>query len=366
MDNPSTPLRVCSIGCGGHAVRNVFPVFQHLPLQLEAVCDLDPLRAAATKSAFGAKRHYTDHQEMLAKEKPDAVFVVTGYDKQGRPLYPQLAVDAMQAGCHVWIEKPPAAETSQIELMMEASKKYGKLVMTGMKKMFFPANEKAKEISDSKEFGGISLLSLQYPQFIPEPDDFKRYYDSRESNRAMIGFVDHLCHPVSLLLFLAGMPNALSFERNCRGGGVVTFCYSNGSVASLLLTEGMSHNGGMERTMIISKENPMHVTVENNIKVTLHRNPPGIRYGQTPSYFLGDPGTVSAVWEPEFSLGNLYNKGLFLLGYYGEIHEFVSAVMEKRELKKCHLDHAWQATRILEAFKSGPGKTISLEKGATK
>jgi hypothetical protein len=56
----------------------------------------------------------------------------------------------------------------------------------------------------------------------------------------------------------------------------------------------------------------------------------------------------------------LYNKGLFLLGYFGEVNEFASAILENRPLAKGHLDHAWQATRIFEAFFEGPGKVIKL------
>ena len=64
------------------------------------------------------------------------------------------------------------------------------------------------------------------------------------------------------------------------------------------------------------------------------------------------------MWEPEFSLGQLYNKGLFLLGYYQEIQEFAAALLEKRPMKKGTLEQAWQVTRIFEAFAEGCGKRL--------
>src|SRR5206468_10876079 len=87
-------LRVAYLGCGGHSFRNIFPCFQFAPVDLVAVCDLQEARAAAFARQFGARRHYTDYARMLAEERPEAVFIVTGYDAAGRPTYPPLAEQA--------------------------------------------------------------------------------------------------------------------------------------------------------------------------------------------------------------------------------------------------------------------------------
>jgi len=105
------------------------------------------------------------------------------------------------------------------------------------------------------------------------------------------------------------------------------------------------------------------IVVHNNVRVVSHRTPPeepGTGYGSAPNYFTGEPAGASALWEPEFSLGQLYNKGLFLLGYYNEVNEFAGSVLEGRPPAKGTLEHAWQATGIFEAFAEGPGKTIPL------
>jgi hypothetical protein len=164
---------------------------------------------------------------------------------------------------------------------------------------------------------------------------------------------------VSLLLYLMGMPARLYYERASGGAGVATFSYADGRVATLLLTHGAAGNGGMERTMLLSDRGGQ-VLVENNLTVTLHRDAPGRGYGSSPSYYAGEPSQTSAVWQPEFSLGQLYNKGIFLLGYWGEVNEFARSILEKRPLARCHLQHAWQVTRLFEAFAEGPGKVIGI------
>ena len=179
----------------------------------------------------------------------------------------------------------------------------------------------------------------------------------------MRGFLDHLCHPVSLLIYLLGMPSSLYYERAASGAGVATFAFESGAIASVACTVGAANNGGMERTTIVS-DRGRHIVVEQQYP----RQPASQSAGrsgkrlrrQFGGYFTGAPGQTTAAWEPEFSLGHSDNKGLFLQGYYGEVNEFARAILENRAPAKGGLEHAWQATRIFEAFAEGPRKAIQL------
>lgn len=364
VDEPR--IRAGFIGCGSHSFRNVYPTFQFAPVELVATCDLDIDKARAFARQFGAERAYADHHEMLRSESLDAVFIVTGYDARGRPTYPDLAVDCLSAGCHVWMEKPPAATVEEIDRMDAAARAAGKQVMVGLKKMFFPANEKAAALAARPEFGPVRLATLQYPQYVPTVDEFARYLDGERLPR-VTGFLDHLCHPMALLVYLMGMPSTLHYARAENGAGLATFTYDQGphagAIASLVLTQGAARNGGMERTMLAG-ERGAHIVVDNCHRVTYHRDPPpepGTGYGSSPNFFTGAPEETTALWEPEFSLGQLYNKGLFLLGYYGEVNEFARAILEGRPVCKAHLEHARQVTRVFQAFAEGPGRVIPLD-----
>jgi predicted dehydrogenase len=360
VDQPE--IKAGFIGCGSHSFRNLYPTFQFAPVKLRATCDLDLEKARAFAAKFGAERAYGDHREMLAREDLDAVFICTGYDPKGRPLYPGLVRDCLEAGRHVWIEKPPAASSAEVEGLQAAERRAGRTVMVGFKKMFFPANEKARELISAPDFGPVSLATFQYPQYVPARAEFEAYLARGERN-GVVGFLDHLCHPVSLMIYLLGMPAALYYQRSSSGSAAATFTFASGAVAVLSLAHRGSHDGGMERTVIVS-ESARHVVVDNNIRVSLRRNPPRAPeagYGAAPDYFTGAPGEATACWEPEFSLGQLYNKGLFLLGYYNEVNEFARAILEKRPPAKGTLEQARQVTRIFEAFAQGPGRTIELQ-----
>ncbi len=354
-------VRAGFIGCGSHSFRNIYPTFQFAPVKLVATCDLDRDRAESFAAKFGAEAAYTDHRAMLDKGGLDAVFIVTGYDERGRPTYPRLAADCLRAGCHVWIEKPPASSSAEVEEMMRVSAETQRHVQVGLKKMFAPANEKAWALLAGPEFGPVRLGLFQYPQHIPTAPEFARYIEGCEAVASVIGFLDHLCHPMAVLLHLMGMPRTFHYERAASGAGLATLTFPSGAVAGLALTHGAAINGGMERTTLVS-ENGRHITVENNLRVSYHRNPP-IGYGDVPSFYSGTAEQATASWEPEFTLGQLYNKGLFLLGYYGEVNEFARAVLAGRAPSRGTLLDAWQVTRVFEAFAEGPGHTIELPAG---
>jgi len=351
-------LRVGFVGCGGHALRNLLPTLAWVPAELVAICDLDLAKAQAAATRHGFARAYDSLDAMLAAERLDAVFLCAGYDRAGRPLYPVLAAQALQAGCHVWMEKPPAATCRELEDLRRLAQRQQRHVMVGLKKMFVPANEKAAELMCDPDFGTPSLVTLQYPQCLPEPEAFLRYF-AGERQMDVIGFLDHLCHPVSLMIFLLGMPAAMSYARSASGAGAALFRFPGGATASLALTSGAAVNGGMERTQIIS-DRGRHITVENNLRVTYHRLPP-LAYGSEPRFFAGGLNEASVSWEPEFSLGQLYNKGTFLLGYFGEIDAFVRGALAGTPPAKAHLQHAWQVTRIFESFAAGAERWIEID-----
>ncbi|MHC4984890.1 MAG: Gfo/Idh/MocA family protein [Planctomycetota bacterium] len=357
-------LRVGFVGCGSHAFRNIYAALQFLPVRLAAVCDLDVKRAEAFARQFGAEAAYGSVDELLTHDDLDAVIIVTNYDDRGRPRYPEIAQQALAAGKHVWMEKPPAATTAEIEAMQAAAKSAGKNVVVGFKKMFAPANQKAKELIDAPDFGAVSLATFQYPLHLPTPEEMARYFGDLDKLGAggqavseVTDFLDHLCHPVSLMLMLLGMPKTLTYQAGPNRAGAATFTFESGAVATIAMSAGLPMTSEFERTLLVG--DGQAVTIENNIRVTLHRQP-GLGYGNEPDFFTPGLEGASFIWEPEFSLGQLYNKGLFLLGYWHGLNEFTTSILESRPPTMATLQHAHQATQILQAFAQGPGKIIEL------
>ena len=359
-DEPA--LRLGFIGCGSHSFRNLYATLQFLPVSLEAVCDLDIAKAQAFAKQFGASRAYDDYHQMLTDGELDAVMIVTNYDESGRPRYPAIAADCLKAGKHVWMEKPPAATLADLQMLEQLANERKLHVVTGLKKMFFPVNVKAKELMNDPDFGKVQLLSMTYPQQIPTVEELQTYIHEKKNVPSVISFLDHLCHPTALMVYLLGMPSSLYYQRSVDGAGAATFTFENGAVCMLAMTHGAASNGGMENTMIVGQHG-RRIVIENNIRLRYDRNPPyeqGTSYGSAPNFYTGSINETSAIWEPEFSLGQLYNKGVFIQGFYNEINVLIEAVLHNEPLTQGTLAHAMMVTRIFEAFVEGPGKRIDL------
>lgn len=349
IDQDTRTIKAGFIGCGSHAGRNVYPALQWAPVELMATCDLQADRAKAFARKFGALRHYTDPAEMLEKEDLDAVYIVTNYDEHGKPRFPKLAIQCMEAGAHAWIEKPPAFSSDEIRAMMEVEKKTGKTTHVGLKKMFFPAVVKAQEISRQESFGGLSSLFLRYPQDIPAIRD----RDPKDAP-GLTGFLDHIVHPGSILQLIAGPAKTVFFRRNRMGGGFAHLTFANGVTGCLHFAHGQANTSPLERLEVMGQGS--NVVVENGIKLTWYRRgergPGG--YGRAAN-FIGPDETAPIYWEPEFSLGQLYNKGLFLLGYAPEVAYFAECVRDGRKPEKAGLEDALALLRLFEAFRKEEG-----------
>jgi predicted dehydrogenase len=343
-------IRVGFIGAGGHSFRNVYPTFQYAPVDLIAICDRDPSRAAAYARRFGALRNYSDHREMLRAEELEAVFIVTSYDGEGRVQATALARDALQAGVHVWMEKPTAATSNEVRALMSQSEECGRFVMTGLKKTFFPAIEKVKEIIGTPEFGRPSSVYIRYPQAMPP-------MEARRSLPAMRSMIDHIYHPGSILRYLMGDIERLSYEwEEVNGGSVAALRFRSGAIGTLHLAAGASGSSFLERLEVVGEG--CNITVDNGVRLTYYRKAPLPEYGRDPS-FLVDTEVAPLFWEPEFSLGQLYNKNIFMLGYVQEILHFCTCILDGRTPTKGTLEDALAIMTLLEGFAfHPPGETI--------
>jgi len=334
-------LKACFIGAGGHAYRNVYPTFRYAPVDLVAICDLSKERADGFAEVFGAERTYSDHRAMLAAEKPEVVFIVTTYTPEGRVQATQLAIDAVEAGADVWMEKPTAASRAEIEELMAASQRTGRTIMTGLKKTFFPAIEKLKDIISAPEFGRLSSLVVRYPQSLPPAAD-------RLSLNAMKSFVDHIYHPGAILSYLGGEIERASFEwEPVNGATVAMLRFKSGAIGTLHLAAGASGSSPLERIEAIGEG--ANAVVENSVKLIHYRKAKLPSYGRAASWIQPDDN-AALIYEPEFSLGQLYNNNMFTLGYVPEVLHFCEAVLEGKPISKGTLATALEIMKLYDFY----------------
>ena len=213
--------------------------------------------------------------------------------------------------------------------------------MTGLKKTFFPAIEKLKDIISAPEFGRLTSLVVRYPQGLPEPG-------KRRDLVAMQHFIDHIYHPGALLNYLGGEIERASFEwEPVNGASITSLRFKSGAVGALHMTAGQSWAGPLERVEAIGEGS--HAVVENGVKLTHYRKASLPTYGRAASWIQPEEA-ATLLYEPEFSLGQLYNNNMFTLGYVPEVLHFCEAVLEGRPITKGTLETALEIMKLFDFY----------------
>lgn len=125
--------RVAVIGAGAMG-RNHGRVYRELPdAELVGVADTR-IEAATIVAALYGSRPYDDYRTMLRDAKPDAVSVVVPTN-----LHSEVTHAALEAGCHVLVEKPIASTFEEAESMVIAARQAGRVLAVGHIERFNPA-----------------------------------------------------------------------------------------------------------------------------------------------------------------------------------------------------------------------------------
>lgn len=117
MAAAADPLRTAMIGTGNRGSYVLGIVLQQPDVKVTALCDLKPdrLDKAATLAKRDNPATFRDYKELLARKDVDVVFIDTPCD-----LHVEMAIAALQAGKHVYCEKPAGITAESIARLIKA------------------------------------------------------------------------------------------------------------------------------------------------------------------------------------------------------------------------------------------------------
>jgi predicted dehydrogenase len=216
------------IGCGAiaqvHHMPNLFEL-QDL-FEVTGVCDVSEGAATSVAERFGVPNSFTDYRDLLQSDV-DAVLLCQSDPKT------QVAIDAFDAGKHVFIEKPVCYSLEDIDAITAAQARAGRVGQAGYMKVFDPAYEVAqREIAtmDNIQYVQVNHLhpdnSLHVRQFkvagfddVPQSAVEARNQARDSSRRQAIG--DPPPHVVRTFFSLSGsMIHDLYTMRHALGNPV--------------------------------------------------------------------------------------------------------------------------------------------------
>jgi len=199
-------VRVGVIGAGWIAEAHIDMYRQMPDVEIVAVADLVPGKAQALCERFGVEgvRYYLSGHEMLEAEQLDAVSVCT-YNTQHAPC----AIDALEHGCHVLLEKPFTVTLDEAVEVMRAEKKNGKIVSLGFQPRMAVNMQMIKKIVDSGELGRVYYLQAGGGRRSGIPTPYGTTFIEKETGG--IGAIGDIgTYSLDMLLHAVGDPKPLT------------------------------------------------------------------------------------------------------------------------------------------------------------
>ena len=150
-----TPVRIGIVGLG-YWGPNLVRVLHELPeAEVVAVCDQDAARVERITSRYPAIHGTGSYEELLDDGSIDAIVVATGVT-----THFALASAAIDAGKHVFVEKPMAASLAESEQLVAAAEEAGLLLMPGHTFLYSPPVNLVRELIAGGALGEIYFISM--------------------------------------------------------------------------------------------------------------------------------------------------------------------------------------------------------------
>lgn len=145
-------LKYALIGCGRIAPNHIVAA-KNNDLEIVAICDTisDRMSDIVARNDLSPEvLKFTEYQEMLKKVEPDLVAVCTESGKHA-----SIAIDCIESGCNVIIEKPIALSIEDADAIIMASKAHEVVVSACHQNRFNKSVKKIRKALENKRFGKL-------------------------------------------------------------------------------------------------------------------------------------------------------------------------------------------------------------------
>ena len=197
-------VRYGVIGIKGVGSKHVNMAREHENVELTALVDLDEAAVKAQSQELGV-RAFTDYREMLNAGIVDAVSIATPHH-----LHAIIGLECLNAGVHVFTEKPLANRVSDADAMIETAKAQDLKICVGHQYRTYRTPQTMKHLIDTGAIGNIMRVLWTWIAFRPES-----YYARdiwRQTWRHAGGGVlmNQTSHDLDLICWLIGKPVQVS------------------------------------------------------------------------------------------------------------------------------------------------------------
>ncbi len=202
-------LKIAMVGCGAVTEHRHIPSFNKIKnkVAVKAACDRNIELAKKVAGKYGISGVYASQTEMLKNEKIDIVDVCTPPQ-----IHAPVAIEALEHGCHVLMEKPMALTVNDCDKMIDAAKSNNRKLCVVHNVLFHPPLIKAKKLFKEGAIGDFRGMRI----LLSDPKDemiMRSDYWIHKLPGGVIGETGP--HPVYIsLAFLDKINNLEIFTKN--------------------------------------------------------------------------------------------------------------------------------------------------------
>ena len=188
-------LRVGVVGCGLVSELHLSAWKKMSQVKECIVCDTNEQAAQYAAKRWQSPRYYTSLSELLSREKVSIVDICTP-PKTHLPLI----IEAIEAGCHVLVEKPLTLRAKDVEEIRARIKDSGLKLCTVHNITFYPEFTRLKSALESGKLGEVTAIEEDFAEGAAHPV----LIDEKHWSHSLPGgiFSELLPHPVYLLVHL--------------------------------------------------------------------------------------------------------------------------------------------------------------------
>jgi predicted dehydrogenase len=283
------PVGVAVFGCGGVSGGHFGAYAANPKARLVAAVDTRPELAEAAARRWGAEHWYTTVEEALADPAVQLADLCLPHD-----LHAPVAIQAANAGKHVFVEKPIANTLDEADAMIEACRRNGVQLMVDQTKRFQHRHRKTKQLVEAGYVGEPILVKSAYLQDITyawqhmAPKRRETYW-KHDGVISGIGI-----HALDLLRWLVGevvevqavasTSRLIDPERRNEDTGVVLLRFANGCVGEMttsyvLRDPRMAASWDVMPLQLYGTVGSLHLDLDDTITVASTKVDPGAAAG---------------------------------------------------------------------------------------
>ncbi len=234
-------FRIALVGVGAVAQVNHIPALKKVAgLELVALCDRDLEKAQRVAQKFGVPHAVGRIEELFDMEDLDAIDICTP-----NYLHAPMAVAALEAGKHVFCERPLARSSAEAAAMTKAAKKADRILACAVQHRFRPDAQLLRRFVEKGDLGEIFMAKAGWLRLKTQWDSDEWRRQKRESGGGVV--LDLGFQMLDLSLWVLGQPKVTSVtaavHRNKKGevedSATAFFRLESGATLTLELTWGL-------------------------------------------------------------------------------------------------------------------------------